>query len=137
MPMAIQRHYLSRTLLALVLGFDVLTLPRLATAASSTAPPQQSDAASGQRLPEVTVIGRMDKHTLNHVINQFIQSHAKPSAVIGQVGRWNEIELCIRTNAARQNRTCSNEDQSHVGVPSSFLEPAASAMHDCGTVYDP
>ncbi|HEV2703434.1 MAG TPA: hypothetical protein VGV09_17535 [Steroidobacteraceae bacterium] len=46
--------------------------------------------AHGDPVPEVTVIGKMDPHTLNHVIQQFVQSHDKPSALIGQIGRWRD-----------------------------------------------
>lgn len=49
--------------------------------------------ATGKALPEVTVIGKMDKHTLNHAVNQFIESHARPSAVISQIGRWRQ-DVC-------------------------------------------
>jgi hypothetical protein len=93
MPTLIQRHRQPRALLGLALSLYVLALPQLATAASTTAPSNQFDAANGQPLPEVTVIGKMDKHTLNRVINQFIDSHAEPSPVISQIGRWRE-ELC-------------------------------------------
>jgi hypothetical protein len=47
-------------------------------------------ASDGQLLPEVTVTAKMDPKTLNRVINQFVQSHAEPSTMIGQVGRWQQ-----------------------------------------------
>jgi hypothetical protein len=91
MPTFTQRLRLPCVPLGLALCFCVLSLPRIATAAPTTAPSDQSAATNYQPLPEVMVIGKMDKHRLNHVINQFIQSHAKPSDVIGQVGRWNGV----------------------------------------------
>jgi hypothetical protein len=93
MPTLIQRHHLSRALLHLALGLCALALPQFAAAASTAAPPDHFDSANGPSLPEVTVIGKMDKHTLDHVINQFIESHAEPSPVISQIGRWRE-EVC-------------------------------------------
>jgi hypothetical protein len=51
------------------------------------------DVPSGQSVPEVMVTGKMDSHTLDHAIRQFVQSHAKPSTLIGQVGRWN-MKVC-------------------------------------------
>jgi hypothetical protein len=70
-----------------------LCLANFALAANSAPAHDQLDTAKEQPLPEVTVIGKMDERTLNHVVNQFIQSHAKPSAAIGQIGRWTR-EVC-------------------------------------------
>ena len=51
-----------------------------------------ASAAGGnvQPLDEVTVVGKTDRPTLNREIQQFVQSHARPSALIGQIGRWRE-----------------------------------------------
>ena len=38
----------------------------------------------------MTVIGKMDAPTLSRAVSQFVQSHAKPGALSGQVGRWRE-----------------------------------------------
>jgi hypothetical protein len=87
-----RRHRLTGVLLGLVLGLQGLALPRI-TAAAATTPPAEPGTGS-QPLPEVTVSGRrLDARTLNHVIQQFVQSHAKPSALIGQIGRWRE-DVC-------------------------------------------
>jgi hypothetical protein len=93
MPRSILRHHLPCPLQGLALGVCALSIGAFAASAPSSATADQSRAANDQSLPEVTVIGKMDAHTLNHVVNQFIQSHAKPSAVIGQVGRWAE-DVC-------------------------------------------
>jgi len=63
-------------------GFSSVILAATAAAAPpvDTSPP----------LQEVTVIGKLDAHTLNREIRQFVQAHAAPSAMIGQVGRWHE-----------------------------------------------
>lgn len=45
---------------------------------------------NGPPLEEVTVVGKPDLPTLNREIHQFVQSHAEPSGVIGQIGRWRE-----------------------------------------------
>jgi hypothetical protein len=65
--------------LALVVSGNVL-------ADTTTADPP--GIGNGQSTTEVTVIAKMDPQTLNRVINEFVQSHAKPSTMIGQVGRW-------------------------------------------------
>jgi hypothetical protein len=93
MPTFNQRQYLPTALLGLALGLCGLGAATAGAAASTTSIADQSDTANGQPLPEVTVIGKMDARTLNHVVNQFIQSHAKPSAVISQIGRWSQ-EVC-------------------------------------------
>jgi hypothetical protein len=41
-------------------------------------------------MDEVTVIGKADLPRLKHEIHQFVQSHGKPSTLIGQIGRWRE-----------------------------------------------
>ena len=46
--------------------------------------------SSTQPLDEVMVRGKTDIPTLKHEIHQFVQSHAKPSTLIGQIGRWRE-----------------------------------------------
>lgn len=52
-------------------------------------------------LPEVTVSGkRLDDHTLNHVVMQFVQSHAQPSSLIGQIGRW-RADVCPTVSGLR------------------------------------
>lgn len=92
MPMSRRRCHLPRALLGVALGLLGLGIVCCATAASTTTA-EQSESATGTALPEVMVIGKMDKRTLNHVVNQFIESHAKPSAVISQIGRWNQ-DVC-------------------------------------------
>ena len=60
---------------------------------SGTAPPSspaRQVTSNGQPLEEVTVVGKTDLPTLKHEIYQFVQSHAKPSTLIGQIGRWHE-----------------------------------------------
>ncbi|HEY4338784.1 MAG TPA: hypothetical protein VGM97_02445 [Steroidobacteraceae bacterium] len=55
--------------------------------AAAAAPPS-NDAS--QPLQEVTIIGKVDARTVNQEVRQFVRSHAKPGAHIGQVGRWRE-----------------------------------------------
>jgi hypothetical protein len=93
MPTFNQRHYLRIALLGLAFGLHALCIISSATAASTAATADQPEGTIGQQLPEVTVIGKMDKRTLNHVVSRFIESHAKPSPVIGQIGRWTK-EVC-------------------------------------------
>jgi hypothetical protein len=100
MPTFTQRHPLPTALLGLVFGLYAPGPGDFALAAAPTQPPDQSDVTNGGPLPEVTVIGRMDKRTLNHVVYQFIRSHAKPSAVIGQVGRWT-ADVCPTVTGLR------------------------------------
>jgi hypothetical protein len=57
---------------------------------TSTSPQVTSNA---QSLEEVTVVGNTDLPTLNHEIHQFVQSHARPSTLIGQIGRW-RVKVC-------------------------------------------
>jgi hypothetical protein len=67
----------------MALNLCAVLVPRLVTAATpivDTLPP----------LQEVTVIGKVNDHTLNLQIQEFVQSHARPSALIGQIGRWRE-----------------------------------------------
>jgi hypothetical protein len=90
MPRSTLRHHLPSTLPGLALGLWALSIGAFAASAPSSATADQSGAANANAMPEVSVIARMDKHTLNRVVNQFIQSHAQPSAIIGQVGRWRE-----------------------------------------------
>jgi hypothetical protein len=49
-----------------------------------------STNSSAQPVDEVIVRGKTDVPTLKHEIHQFVQSHAKPSTLIGQIGRWRE-----------------------------------------------
>jgi hypothetical protein len=60
---------------------NVTALPR---------PTARQDTSNSQPLDEVTVIGKTDLPTLKHEIHQFVQSHAEPSGLIGQLGRWRE-----------------------------------------------
>ncbi len=91
MSRIILRHRLTSALFGLVLALSALALPPSISAAPATTPAtDQSVTGNGQNLPEVTVIGKMDARTLGRVINEFVQSHAKPSSLIGQVGRWRE-----------------------------------------------
>ena len=46
--------------------------------------------STGHSLDEVTIVGKTDLPTLDREVNQFVQSHAKPSTLIGQIGRWHE-----------------------------------------------
>ncbi len=46
--------------------------------------------SNGQLQEEVTVVGKTDLPKLKHEIHQFVLSHAKPSTLIGQIGRWRE-----------------------------------------------
>jgi hypothetical protein len=90
MPTFTQRHPLPTALFRLAFGLYALGIAHSAAAASATMTANQSDTGSGQPLPEVLVIGKMDHATLNHAVYQFIYSHAKPTAVIGQIGRWTQ-----------------------------------------------
>jgi hypothetical protein len=84
------RHHLPSILICLAFGLYALGFSDFATAAPAIPPADQSDITSRGQLPEVMVNGKMDSHTLDRAINQFVQSHAKPSTLIGQVGRWRE-----------------------------------------------
>src|SRR5580658_3378988 len=59
-------------------------------AAGSASPPTHQVSGSAQSLDEVIVLGKTDLPTLKHEIHQFVQSHADPSGLIGQIGRWRE-----------------------------------------------
>jgi hypothetical protein len=61
--------------------------------AGSAGPTARQVASSAQPLDEVIVRGKADLPTLKHQIHQFVQSHAKPSTLIGQIGRWRE-QVC-------------------------------------------
>jgi hypothetical protein len=66
-----------------------------ATAGANTATASASTTAGKvpsyeQPLEEVTVVGKTDLPTLNREIHQFVQSHAEPSGLIGQIGRWRD-----------------------------------------------
>lgn len=63
----------------------VLVALAIGSAASAAAA-----AGNVQPLDEVTVLGKTDLPTLTREIQQFVQSHAKPSTLIGQIGRWRE-----------------------------------------------
>jgi hypothetical protein len=78
---------LSTTLLGLALSLYMLGFTDAAWAAQSV---DAADATNGQPQSEVTVIGKLDDKALNRAVNEFVQSHAKPGALIGQVGRWRE-----------------------------------------------
>jgi hypothetical protein len=60
---------------------------------ASPSPTARQVTSNGQPLEEVTVIGNSDLPTLKHEIHQFVQSHAKPSTLIGQIGRW-RVKVC-------------------------------------------
>lgn len=92
-PTFTRRYNLLCALRGLALGLYGLGIVASAMAAPATSAADQSDAGPRESLPEVTVIGKMDRRTLNHVVNQFIASHAKPSAVISQIGRWRQ-DVC-------------------------------------------
>jgi hypothetical protein len=61
-----------------------------ANVAESPSPAARQAASSGQPLDEVVVLGKTDLPTLKQEIHQFVQSHAKPATLIGQIGRWRE-----------------------------------------------
>lgn len=64
----------------------VIVLTALAIGGGASA----SAAGDGRPVEEVTVIGKTDVPTLKREIHEFVQSHAKPSALIGQIGRWRQ-----------------------------------------------
>ena len=84
------RRHLARVVRGLALSLYALSVADGAFAAPTTQSVDQSGARHEQSLDEVTVVGKMDARTLNRAINQFVQSHSSPTAVIGQVGRWRE-----------------------------------------------
>jgi hypothetical protein len=57
---------------------------------ASPSPTARQGTGIGQSPEEVTVVGKTDLPTLKHEIHQFVQSHAKPSTLIGQIGSWHE-----------------------------------------------
>jgi hypothetical protein len=57
---------------------------------ASPSPTARQVTGNAQSLEEVTVVGKTDLPTLSREIHQFVQSHAKPSTLIGQIGRWRE-----------------------------------------------
>ncbi len=59
-------------------------------AAASPGPTPRQVTGNGQPQEEVTVVGKTDLPKLKHEIHQFVQSHARPSTLIGQIGRWRE-----------------------------------------------
>jgi hypothetical protein len=61
--------------------------------AGSSGPAARQANSTGQPLEEVIVLGKTDLPTLKHEIHQFVQSHAKPSTLVGQIGRWRE-QVC-------------------------------------------
>jgi hypothetical protein len=91
--MCIQRSHLSAIFVGVALVICALGLGHLGHAAPRPPAADGADTSNAEPPPEVTVIGKMDKRTLNHVVSQFIESHAKPSPVIGQIGRWTK-EVC-------------------------------------------
>jgi hypothetical protein len=56
----------------------------------SASPTSRQVASNGQPMDEVMVVGKTDLPTLKREIHQFVQSHAKPSTLIGQIGRWHQ-----------------------------------------------
>ena len=62
----------------------------LVTLAFGSAASASAAGGNVQPLDEVTVVGKTDRPTLNREIQQFVQSHARPSTLIGQIGRWRE-----------------------------------------------
>jgi hypothetical protein len=87
---SIPRHTATSALLGLALGLYAPKFTDAAGATSSTPPAESVDAANDQALSEVTVIGKMDAPTLKRAVGQFVQSHAKPGTLSGQIGRWRE-----------------------------------------------
>jgi len=78
----------------LILVLASLALGR-ATNAWTASPTSTSSQVTSPTQPqeEVTVVGKTDLPTLNHAIRQFVQSHARPSTLIGQIGRWH-VKVC-------------------------------------------
>ena len=117
--------------------------------------PSRQVTSDGQPLQEVTVIGKTDLPTLKHEIHQFVQSHAKPSALIGQIGRWREKVCPVVTGlqdaaAAAVSRQIENVART-VGAPTATSgkkcsvnievvftgEPQALLDHIAATKYRP
>jgi hypothetical protein len=61
-----------------------------ATHAWTASPTSTSRQITSNTQPpeEVTVVGKTDLPTINREIHQFVEAHAKPSTLIGQIGRW-------------------------------------------------
>ncbi|HTV77743.1 MAG TPA: hypothetical protein VMF03_05765 [Steroidobacteraceae bacterium] len=101
----------------------ILVSLSLGSAASAwTASPSSAGVTSkAQSLDEVTVIGKADLPTLRHEIHQFVQSHAEPSTLIGQIGRWRQ-KVCptvagLRVAAANYVRDRIESVAREAGAP--------------------
>jgi hypothetical protein len=77
-----------------VMGLLIATCAGMASASEATI---ESAASSQHPMDEVIVIGKLDKHTLKHEISQFVESHAKPSAAISQLSRWQDAVCPVVT----------------------------------------
>jgi hypothetical protein len=67
---------------------------------ATPSPTARQVTSNGQPLEQVTVIGKTDLPTLKHEIHQFVQSHAKASTLIGQIGRW-RVRVCPAVTGLR------------------------------------
>jgi hypothetical protein len=81
-----------RTTLILVLVSLTLGGATHAWTASPTSTSRQV-TSNTQPLEEVTVVGKTDLPTINREIHQFVEAHARPSTLIGQIGRW-RVKVC-------------------------------------------
>jgi hypothetical protein len=122
---------------------------------ASPNPKARQVASNGRPLEEVTVIGKTDLPTLKHEIHQFVQSHARPTTLIGQIGRWNAKVCPVVTglqdsaadivshqieNVARSvgAPTATSEKKCPVNVEVVFTgEPQALLDHIAATKYRP
>src|ERR1700722_18281279 len=86
------RTNLILVLVALALGSaaNALATGGPTNVTASPRPTDRQDTSNSRHLDEVTVVGKADLPTLKHEIHQFVQSHGKPSTLIGQIGRWRE-----------------------------------------------
>jgi hypothetical protein len=95
-------HHRRRIFPRLAFGLCALGLGGFASAEATADATDHSVVIEQKPLDEVTVIGKMDKRTLDRVVNQFVQSHAKPSPIISQIGRWHD-KVCPRVTGLQPN----------------------------------
>jgi hypothetical protein len=124
------RHHHTGAHPGLLLGLCTLCIAGIVQAGAAPAS-NPGDAPNGQPVTEVTVTGKMDARTLDHAINQFVQSHAKPSTLIGQVGRWN-MKVCVAVDGLQGSAAefVSHQIQS---VARSVGAPTPSSEKKCAT----
>lgn len=87
---------------------------------------ERSAVLEERPLDEVTIIGKLDRPSLEHQINKFVDSHAKPTAAINQLGRWHQ-EVCPTVSglAPAYNEFVSHEltlIARNVGAPTPKIE---------------